>query len=784
MTTILAPERTHGGRFVAADGRSLPLRSTHLQVTAGQGLARTRLVQRFANPHREPLTAQYLLPLPADGAVAAFAFTIGGRRIAGEIERRATARERLEQALAAGHSGGLLQQDRTSLFAQTVGNIPPGAEVVVELTVDQPLSWRAGGEWEFRFPTTVAPRYLGAEGRVPDADRVAVDVADGALPPRLRLDLVIGDRLAGGAAPTSPSHALWCNRGGGGDGERAHVALAPDEGARLDRDVVVRWQVGTPEVGIELGTARPLADAPHGDVGYGVLTLVPPAIATAVVPRDLTVLLDTSGSMSGEPLAQAKAVVAALIHGLTDQDQLQIVGFSNAPRHWRRHAVRATARDRAAALRWLHELQASGGTEMHAAVLASLQSLRDDAQSQVLLVTDGLVGFEDEIVQALLTRLPANCRFHVLGVGPASNRSLTCSVARAGRGVEAIVGLGEDPAAAARRLDARLRAPVVVELRLAGSALRDVAPRQLPDLFAGEPARLSLRLSPAGGTLEVTGRTREGTFACRLDVAPVAAGSGRPEIVTRCGRELVEDLEMRAVAQGRGETVALEAQIEEIGLRFGLATRFTSWIAVSSEPTVDPQAPTRRERIPHELPYGLSAEGLGLRPPHSVFAAGAGVAWRSVCADPCAEAAPMQRAPGAAPAAPQHPAQSRPRKWSKSLFGGWFESARDGADGGAGAGRRTARILWLRDGALAIELAPVGTAWQLPVEALLTFADGSAHVVAVDASRSTRSGAVAAGAVVRLVLQLPIRPGAPDAPAAPPRAVALHGTTFDLTGSL
>lgn len=781
MTTFTAPERTRGGRLVATDGRALPLAAIDLCVTAGQGLARTRLRQRFTNPHAEPLTAEYQLPLPADGAVAGFVFTIGERRIAGEVERRAAARERFEQAMARGQTGALLEQDRSALFAQIVGNIPPGAEVVVELTVDQPLAWRLGGEWEYRFPTTVAPRYLGGEDRVPDAGRIAVDVVDATTAPRLTVELAIGDRLRDGCPPSSPSHDVQCI-----DGD---VTLAAGR-VRLDRDVVVRWHVGAPEVGAELRTARPQADAPHGDVGYGLLTLVPPLCAAAPVPRDLTLLLDTSGSMSGEPLAQAKAVVAALIEGLTDRDQLQMIEFSNRPRSWRRHATFATARARAAALRWVDSLQASGGTEMHTAVLASMQSLRTEAQGQVLLVTDGLVGFEREVVQALLQRLPANQRFHVLGVGPATNRALTCAVARAGRGIEAIVCLGEEPTAAARRLDARMRAPVVVDLQVVGTALLDVAPRQLPDLFAGEPARLSLRLSPAGGTLEVRGRTVAGPFVRTVDVAPIAAGSGRPEIVTRCGRELVEDLEMRAVACLADEDArSIESHIEQLGLQFSLATRFTSWIAVTSEPAVDPNAPTRRERVPHELPAGLSAEGLGLRRAHAVPAAAPMQAMAEL-ADLTLAAEP-RTAPGAA-MPPTPPVKG---KRAKSLFGRLFEGApsdakkearerapagprdRDGGDE-RGGGRRTARVLWRNDDAIALELQPADAAWELPIEVLLSTADGIVHRVQVDVVRSTRSGVVAPGAVVRVVLHLP-----PGLASAQPTAVALHGASYALSGS-
>src|SRR6185369_15760426 len=138
-----------------------------------------------------------------EAAVSGYAFQIGGRRVVGEVDRLVAARERFEQALAEGRTAGLLEQDRSSLFTQEIGNIPPGAEVAAELVIDQRLRWLEEGAWEWRFPTVVAPRYLGAEGRVADAARVAQDVADGPLSPRMSLRCLVRDAIPEGRRPES-----------------------------------------------------------------------------------------------------------------------------------------------------------------------------------------------------------------------------------------------------------------------------------------------------------------------------------------------------------------------------------------------------------------------------------------------------------------------------------------------------------------------------------------------------------------------------------------------------
>ncbi len=601
-----------GGRLVSTNGRALPLLGTTLEADAAGGIARVTLEQRFHNPHAEPLAVTYSLPLPADGAVSGFAFRVGGRRVVGEIDRRQTARERYEQALIEGRSAALLEQDRSSLFTQEIGNIPPGEEVVVEVSVDQRLRWLDEGAWEWRFPTVVSPRYLGEAGRVPDADRVAQDVGDGPLQARVTIACSLRDALAQGARPESPSHAIESVPAGGG---AQRVSLREAAGARLDRDVVVRWRVATPRVGLALDTGRAPARRTPSAYVHGLLTVVPPSVdgGTRAVPRDLIVLLDTSGSMSGEPLAQAVRVTAALVATLRADDRLELIEFSSAPRRWQPSPVAADAQARREAIAWLKALSASGGTEMRSGILEALDGVREGSQRQVVVITDGQIGFESQVVAAICERLPVSSRLHTVGVGSGVNRSLTAPAARAGHGVEVIVGLGEDPERAAARLLARTTAPILVDLSIDGSALVEHVPARLPDLFAGSPALVSLALRPEGGEILVRGRTLEGTWEQRLRVEPVGPGQGNAAAVALFGREAVEDLDLRLAAGG--DVREIDATVERIGIDFQIATRLTSWVAVSTEQTVSPGDPLRRERMPHELPHGVSAEGLGLRSP-------------------------------------------------------------------------------------------------------------------------------------------------------------------------
>jgi Ca-activated chloride channel family protein len=601
------PEST-GGRLVSVEGRALPLTGATLKADAKGGVVRVTLEQTFRNPYAEPLRVTYTLPLPADGAVSGFAFRVGAERVIGEVDTKRRARQRFEDAILDGRTAALIDQERSSVFTQEVGNVPPRAEVVCEVQVDQKLAWMGDGAWEWRFPTVVAPRYLGATGRVADAARVSVDVADEVLPVKLGLSLSIRDRLTDGARPESPSHPLHSGKGLG----RVDVTFGDERGVALDRDVVVRWRVAGLTVGAELDVARPTRPA-IADSAYGLLTLVPPSAAAhmAAVPRDLIVLLDTSGSMAGAPLDQARRVTAALVDSLSDQDQLELIEFSSSPRRWKRGPVPATATNRRDAQGWLARLQASGSTEMRTGILEALAPLRGEAQRQVVLITDGLIGFEDEVLAEIGLRLPRGARVHTVGVGSGVNRSLTQPAARAGRGLECVLGLGEDVEPHVKRLLARTATPLVTNLEVTGTALMGVAPQRGPDLYAGAPALLSLKLRPEGGSVVVRGDTAQGPLVETLHVSPVERGAGSHALAALFAREAVEDLELARATGDDG--AALDTQIERVGLDFQIATRLTSWVAVSPQTTVDRRAPRREESMPQMLAYGLSAEGVGLR---------------------------------------------------------------------------------------------------------------------------------------------------------------------------
>lgn len=753
-----------GGRTQVEPGR-LPLESCALTVDAKGGMARVILTQRFVNPHAEPLSVTYKLPLPEDGAVSDFGFTVADRRVQGVVQRTSDARETYERALASGRSAALLEQERASLFVQEIGNVPPGQALEVRITIDQPLAWLSDasheGTWEWRFPLAAAPRYLGGDSG-PDSPHFSA----GTTTARASLALTVRDVAT--SSPESTTHPLSVASSAAGYA----IGLGSGNRVALDRDVVVRWTVAT----AALSTALDVRG--EGLRAFGLLTVVPPARSArpASVPRDLTLLLDTSGSMQGEPLEQEKRIACALIEGLGPNDTLEVIEFSHETRAFQKHPQNVTPALKRSATAWVRALSASGGTEMVSGIVAAMRELRPESQRQIVLVTDGLVGFEAQIVTEVLARLPARARLHAVGVGSAVNRSLVAPIARAGRGIEAVVGLGEDAERTAQRVLSRTGDPQAVDLHVEGSAVRTVVPARVPDVFTGSPLRVALELEPRGGEVVIRGRTAAGSFEQRVQVAPIAADQGTAAVAKLFAREQVEDCEMRRSGGEPKELV--EREIERVGLEFQIATCMTSWVAATEDATVDPRAPSRHVVQPHALPYGTSAEGLGLRSRSMPLMASMPASMTTGAPPPMGAAAPRRRlaapmagsgappvparpaagfpAPPAAPKAAPESARSLPARAADFLrraVGGAKGESRSEEDAAASL---PARITTLSTGDIVIEFESPGFELDYAtLEMILTLEGGQELRVPPRRDQSTAPGLVAAGLRIRIVLAAP-----------------------------
>ncbi|MHC4398692.1 MAG: VIT domain-containing protein [Planctomycetota bacterium] len=583
--------------------------------------------QTFRNALDEPLEATYVFPLPDRAAVTSFRMKVADRVVEGQLKERARARADYRRAIEAGHRAAIAEEERSGTFNLRVGNIPPGEEVSVELTLVGPLPVSAG-EATFRFPLVVAPRYVpgvALDGpsvgpgwghdtdQVPDASRVTPPVLLPGFPNPVRLSLEVKLDPAGLEGSTddwadairSSLHSVIAD-----EGPPWTIRLQPGE--RLDRDFILRFPVAAAAVGSVLQASA----AGEGKPGTFALTLVPPALTrqSGPKPRDVVFVLDRSGSMTGWKMVAARRAVGRMIDSLMDHDRFTVLAFDNTierPAHAEAGWVRATDRNRWQTLEWLGRIDARGGTEMGPALVEAVRSLAGvDAsrESILVLITDGQVAGEDSVLRSLSKAAKdALPRIYTLGIDRAVNAGFLRRLADRGRGDCDLVESESRLDAAMSRFHRAIGSPVLTDLRLEPVGFRCVddslAPSPLPDVFPDRPITVFGRHRGAHDSIRLR------IHATDCDGRPwsteVTGRSGPAEaLMSQWGRAKVRELEDRYAGGLDRDPEALSKRIVEVSLEAHVLSRFTAYVAVDTAEVVNEGGRQQEIVQPVDMPAG------------------------------------------------------------------------------------------------------------------------------------------------------------------------------------
>jgi Ca-activated chloride channel family protein len=587
----------------------LPLKAVDVQARIDGLVAHLAMKQTFVNVHDESLEATYIFPLPDRAAVTRFRLEVAGRVVEGVLKERGEARRDYDRAIQAGQRAAITEEERPGVFTIRVGNLPPGEAATVHLALVGPLTYSAG-EATFRFPLVVAPRYIpgvplpgpsvGAgtaadTDAVPDASRISPPVLLPGFPNPVELSLAVE------VAPSSllprdfrsSLHTILYGE------ENGCICLRLQPGERLDRDFILRFHVGANRV----ATALAVQPDRDGAEGTFLLTLVPPTGEAACRPRDVAFILDRSGSMAGWKMVAARRALARMVDTLTEVDRFTVLAFDNSietpPGLEANKLAPATDRQRFRAVEFLARIEARGGTEMAQPLDWALAALTDglpprrqrgsdDRQRILVLVTDGQVGNEDQLLRQLGERVK-NVRIFTLGVEQAVNAGFLRRLADMGGGHSEVVESEDRLDAVMEQVHRHIGAPVLTDLHIEPSGLTFVpdslVPARLPDLFTGTPLMLYGRYrGPGNGALALQARDGSGQMWATTVEVSRTDGAALGSLWARGRLRELEDRYVTA-AQGRDK---LQKQILAVSLRFGVLCRFTAFVAVDRTEVVNP----------------------------------------------------------------------------------------------------------------------------------------------------------------------------------------------------
>lgn len=640
------------------DSHSLPLLQTVATMHIAGIVNRVTFQQTFSNTDTQTIEGLYVFPLPEEAAIRKLQIRVGERVIKGMIRERSSAEKLYEAARENGRVVGLVKQQRPNLFSLGIANIAPGEQVSIELDYIQSVKV-TDNLFSIRLPLTLTPRYSNAlvTDQVAISPPMTTSAKEHSHTFRLTAFIEAEDELT---VVGSTSHALRYSRHN--DGYLVNLA----EQSLLDRDVELHWK--SPDADAPL-TSTYIESVDGDDYLLGLIT--PPQVeqienielvdpeSTALLQRELIMIIDTSGSMAGEPIETAITALLNALHGLNESDYFNIIEFDDRTKKLFRQSRPASHENISNAMGFIQRLYADGGTEMMPALRTALRGsskLTREGVKQVVFITDGAVGYEKSVFKEI-SRMIGQSRLFTVGIGQAPNSYFMKQAAASGRGTFTYIPDSAHVSEAMGELFRKLEHPVMKDISIEWIGEEaELSTSKVRDLHAGEPLIFSARLAQGTTGFVVSGFHEGKQWQQSVSIANPAreaaaakATNSATGVSTIWARKKIETLldemmhirmkepGLNLVSTGRAtptaqysessltsvpepgsanETISpaqqLRGEIIEIALAHQLVTPFTSLIAIDEIASRRPDDGLAQKDIPNLLPAGTGMTQITL----------------------------------------------------------------------------------------------------------------------------------------------------------------------------
>ena len=567
--------------------------SSNVRTRVEGRVATIEVEEQFRNTGGGIAEGTYLYPLPGEAVFQNFSLWMGETEVRGEMMNADQARTVYEGIVRRLRDPALLTLEGHGLVRARVFPIQPGETRRVVLRYTQLLQ-REGDALRMRYAIGQrGPLASGALNTPPGTDD------------RFRFRVTLPDAESYGT-PYSPTHRITTRR------EDGALLISLDSNATGDVELFLPLRRGL------VGTSL-TAHAPGGEDGYFML-LISPAQADdgTALPKDLTLVVDVSGSMSGDKIDQARSALRQALGTLGSNDRFRLISFSNRVNNFRDGWTPVTGDNIEAARRWVNDLVADGGTNIAGALDAALgATVSEDRLPIVVFMTDGIpsVGEQqpERIAQAAGARI-GRSRVFTFGVGSDVNTYLLDRLAQEGRGTSQYVSADASVETAIGSLMNKVRHPALTNLHIdesTGAELVQTYPSRLPDVFFGEELVIFGRYHGTGsGTVTVTGQRGGRTERFTTDATFPATASENAFIPRLWASRRIGELTRQIRIEGTSE--AMVNEIRDLGLRYGILTEYTSYLV--QEPNVATNGvriDQMRRQMPASQPAPSAQSGSG-----------------------------------------------------------------------------------------------------------------------------------------------------------------------------
>ncbi len=554
--------------------------STDVSIRVAGPIVRTNVRQTFRNTTGRCVEGVYVFPLPEMSDVDTLQMTIGSRVIAGEIREKEEAAREYQKAKSEGRKAALVEQHRPNVFSTSVASIQPDEEATIELEYQETARYEKG-EYRLRFPMIVAPRY-NANGTPYSLISFGRPKA---APTSISVDLQPGYSLASMHSNYKLMQQTLGNE---------HYQLAIDE-VPTDRDFELVWR---PDLGSS-PEASVLTEK-IGDQTFALVLVTPPAQAAVAVPRETVFIIDTSGSMEGGSMEQAKQALLLALDNLRNGDRFNIIEFDDRARALFSDSRIVEESTLASARDFVEDLNADGGTEMMSALELALPVSHPTpgAVRQIIFMTDGQVGNEQQLFTYIHNTL-GDSRLFTVGIGSAPNSHFMRNAARFGRGTFTYIGDLTQVKERMGELFEKLSSPAMTSIDVqVGDPTAEIWPARVPDLYSGEPLLVVVRVVDPSEPITLLGRIGSQTWSRELRLPPPLGDDAG--IARLWARQKIEAA-MDRLSEGV-DPKAVRTEVLGVALRHHLVSQYTSLVAIDQTPHGLAGATCAAEMIPASNP--------------------------------------------------------------------------------------------------------------------------------------------------------------------------------------
>ena len=566
---------------------------TKVQMDITGAISRVKVEQSFTNPSNDWVEGVYVFPLPTDSAVDHLDMIIGKRIIQGQIKERQEAKKIYNKAKQAGKKASLIEQQRPNIFTTKVANIAPGETIKIAIEYQQAVKIDQN-KFSVRFPMTIGERYIPGKPVATPNNSTGLNthrVKDGsAITPPISLTIdrpiKIAINLKAGFNTASVKSSYHEVSIVDVDNLTKHITLDNTKGNnQANRDFELVWQANnslTPELA--------LFTQQRGDDQYLMLMATPPgdkAFKQVNTPRELIFIIDSSGSMMGSSMIQASEALTQAINRLKPTDRFNIIDFDSDFDPLFDSAMPAIKMNKKHGVRFANNLYADGGTEPLEAIkyaFESRDSRSDNYLRQVIFLTDGQVGNEDEIFRTVRQYIDDD-RLFTIGIGSAPNSHLMKTLAEYSKGAYTFIGDIAEVKDKMINLFEKLESPAMTNINI--NFPMDINAEQalgsISDLYKGEVITAVYKLNAMPNKLSISGDTANGVFTKDINITAKNSTTG---IDVLWAKRKIEQMMREYRAQNRRvDRDKVQADITNLALDHHLVSKFTSLVAVDITPT-------------------------------------------------------------------------------------------------------------------------------------------------------------------------------------------------------